>query len=165
MLIVSATRRRRDIKAWFPPMRLNYSHVYSYENKYNLIGANTLNNLKNKKKSYNFSWDHSFILIRIISKCFDTILTIFSKDYWDQRKTAEKSVTFDVNPLKMNKKQNSVINLTKKEWRRVTAEIWKFWYSLILASLKFESENTPKSTKSYLQEEELKAVVRRCSSN
>ena len=33
-------------KAWFPPMRLTYSHVYSYENKYNLIGGNTLNNLK-----------------------------------------------------------------------------------------------------------------------
>ena len=49
MLIVSVTRRRRDIKAWFPPMRLNYTHVYSYENKYNLIGANALNNLKKKK--------------------------------------------------------------------------------------------------------------------
>ena len=49
MLIVSVTRRRRDIKAWFPPMRLNYTHVYSYENKNNLIGANALNNLKKKK--------------------------------------------------------------------------------------------------------------------
>ena len=35
---------------------------------------------------------------------------------------------------------------------------------LILASLKFEFGNTIKSTKSNLKEEELKAVVRRCSS-
>ena len=35
---------------------------------------------------------------------------------------------------------------------------------LILASLKFESGNTVKSTKSILKEEELKAVVCRCSS-
>ena len=35
---------------------------------------------------------------------------------------------------------------------------------LILASLKFESGNTVKSTKSNLKEEELKAVVGRCSS-
>ena len=27
-------------------MRLTYSHVYSYENKYNLIGENASNNLK-----------------------------------------------------------------------------------------------------------------------
>ena len=27
-------------------MRLTYSHVYSYENKYNLIGGNALDNLK-----------------------------------------------------------------------------------------------------------------------
>ena len=27
-------------------MRLTYSHVCSYENKYNLIGGNALNNLK-----------------------------------------------------------------------------------------------------------------------
>ena len=27
-------------------MRLTYSHVYSYENKYNLIGVNAFNNLK-----------------------------------------------------------------------------------------------------------------------
>ena len=35
---------------------------------------------------------------------------------------------------------------------------------LILASLKFESGNTVKSTKSILKEKELKAVVGRCSS-
>ena len=29
-------------------MRLTYSHVYSYENKYNLIGENASNNLKKK---------------------------------------------------------------------------------------------------------------------
>ena len=34
---------------------------------------------------------------------------------------------------------------------------------LILASLKFESRNTIKSTKSNLKKEELKAVVHRCS--
>ena len=33
-------------KALFPPMRLTYAHVYSYENKYNLIGGKALNNLK-----------------------------------------------------------------------------------------------------------------------
>ena len=37
---------RKSFKAWFPPMRLTYSHVYSYEKKYNLIGGNALNNLK-----------------------------------------------------------------------------------------------------------------------
>ena len=65
-----------EIKAWFPPMRLTYSEVYSYENKYNLIGGNALNNLK-KKWSYNFPWDYSFILTRIIWKLFDIILMIF----------------------------------------------------------------------------------------
>ena len=30
-------------------MRLTYSHVYSYENEYNLINGNALNNLKKKK--------------------------------------------------------------------------------------------------------------------
>ena len=40
-----------EIKAWFPPMRLTYSEVYSYENKCNLIGGNALNNLKKKKKN------------------------------------------------------------------------------------------------------------------
>ena len=34
------------VKAWFPPMRLTYSQVYSYENKYNPIGGNASNNLK-----------------------------------------------------------------------------------------------------------------------
>ena len=54
-------------------MRLTYSHVY-YENKYNPIGGNASNNLK--KNQYNLSWDYSFILLRIISKRFDIILTI-----------------------------------------------------------------------------------------
>ena len=58
-------------------MRLTYSHVYSYENKYNPIGGNASINLK-KNFSYNFSWDYSFILIRIKSKRFDIILTVFS---------------------------------------------------------------------------------------
>ena len=39
--------------AWFPPIRLTYSHVYSYENKYNPIGGDTWNNLK-KIVSTNF---------------------------------------------------------------------------------------------------------------
>ena len=34
------------LKACLPPMRLTYSQVYSYENKYNLIGGNALNNIK-----------------------------------------------------------------------------------------------------------------------
>ena len=37
---------KRFSKAWFPPMRLTYSHLYSYENKYNPIGGNASNNLK-----------------------------------------------------------------------------------------------------------------------
>ena len=31
-------------------MRLTDSHVYSYKNKYNLIGGNASNNFKKKKK-------------------------------------------------------------------------------------------------------------------
>ena len=38
------------IKACFAPMRLADSHVYSYKNKYNLIGGNASNNFKKKKK-------------------------------------------------------------------------------------------------------------------
>ena len=37
---------KQHAKAWFPPMRLTYLHVYSYENKYNPIGGNASNNLK-----------------------------------------------------------------------------------------------------------------------
>ena len=33
-------------------MRLTYSHVYSYENKYNLIGWNASNNLKKKNLTF-----------------------------------------------------------------------------------------------------------------
>ena len=83
-------------------MRLTYSHVYPDDKKYNLTSGNASNNLK--KKSYNFFWDYSFILIRIISKCFETIL---SYDYWDQKKTTETSVTFDINSLKINKNTTS----------------------------------------------------------
>ena len=57
-------------------MRLTYSHIYSYENKYNPIGGNASNDLK-KKKNVNISWDYSFILRRIISQLFD-ILAMFS---------------------------------------------------------------------------------------
>ena len=56
-------------------MRLTYSHIYSYENKYNPIGGNASNDLK--KKNVNISWDYSFILRRIISQLFD-ILAMFS---------------------------------------------------------------------------------------
>ena len=38
----------RFCKTWFPPMRLTYSYVYSYENKYNPVGGNALNNLEKK---------------------------------------------------------------------------------------------------------------------
>ena len=38
-------------KAWFPPMRLTYSLVYSHENKYNSTFATALNNLKLLLKS------------------------------------------------------------------------------------------------------------------
>ena len=34
-------------KAWFSPIKLMYSHLYSYENKNNPVGGNTSNNLKN----------------------------------------------------------------------------------------------------------------------
>ena len=69
---------RQYIKAWFPPMRLTYSHVYPYENKHNPIGGNASNNLKKKKKkSCIFSWDYSFIILRIIWKRFDIIPTVF----------------------------------------------------------------------------------------
>ena len=55
LIFISRTAFSLDPKAWFPPMRLTYSHVYSYENKYNLIGRNASNNLK-KKLDY---WDHT----------------------------------------------------------------------------------------------------------
>ena len=83
-------------------MRLTYSHVYPDDKNYNLFSGNPSNNLK--KKFYNFLWDYLIILIRIISKCFETIL---SYDYWDQRKTTETSVTIDINSLKINKKITS----------------------------------------------------------
>ena len=38
----------------FPPMRLTYSDIYSYENKCNLIGGKASNNFK-KIYSYNLS--------------------------------------------------------------------------------------------------------------
>ena len=34
------------LKTCLPPMRLTYSQIYSYENKYNLIGGNASNNIK-----------------------------------------------------------------------------------------------------------------------
>ena len=50
-----------EIKAWFPPMRLTYSEVYSYENKFNLIGGNALNNLKKKKKKNDLTIFHEIL--------------------------------------------------------------------------------------------------------
>ena len=38
-----------NAEAWFPPMRLTYSEVYSYKNKHNPIGGNASNDLKKKK--------------------------------------------------------------------------------------------------------------------
>ena len=46
-------------------MRLTYSHVYSYENKYNLIGGNALNNLKKKILQFSmklFVYSHKNII-------------------------------------------------------------------------------------------------------
>ena len=45
-LISLNSRSHLIIKAWFPPMRLRYSHICSYENKFNLIGGNALDNFK-----------------------------------------------------------------------------------------------------------------------
>ena len=63
-----------------------------------------------------------------IIKCFDIILTY----YWDQRKTTEKSVTFDVNSSKMNEQTklgNREMIVYKKtdewciEWQRVVQRV------------------------------------------
>ena len=64
-------------KAWFPPMRLTYSHVYSYENKCNLNNLNkTLKkNLQlsmrlsaycHKNNTKTFSYYSHNILIRLL---------------------------------------------------------------------------------------------------
>ena len=55
------------VKAWFPPMRLTYSHVYILMriNIIWLVGTLWIISTTKKKNSYNFSWDHSFIFIRI----------------------------------------------------------------------------------------------------
>ena len=45
-------------KAWFPPMRLTYSHVYSYENKYNPVGGNT-----SQKKKINLAFFREIICL------------------------------------------------------------------------------------------------------
>ena len=44
-------------------MRLTYSHVYSYENKYNMIGGNALNNLKKITKMF-LQYSHKIIEIK-----------------------------------------------------------------------------------------------------
>ena len=64
------------IKAWFPPLRLTYSHVYSYENEKIILLVGTLRIIS--KRILNFSCNYSFFLSRIISKRVDIILTIFS---------------------------------------------------------------------------------------
>ena len=44
--VTDSIHARHNTKAWFQHMRLTYSHVYSHENQFNLIGGNALNNLK-----------------------------------------------------------------------------------------------------------------------
>ena len=51
----------------------------------------------------------------------------------------------------------------KRDWSNLKLLIY-ILLCLIFASLKFKFENTVKSTKSNLKEEELEAVARRCSS-
>ena len=97
-----------DIKAWSPPMRLTYSHVYFYENKYNLIGGKALNNLK-KILSGNFPWDHFLIFIRIISKCFDIILTNSHKIIEIKERPLKHLLLLTSVHWKWVKKQSSVI--------------------------------------------------------
>ena len=82
-------------------MRLTYSRVYSYWKKNIILLVRTLR-IISKKLILQLFVRYSFILVRIVSKCFDIILTVFSSDYWDQRNTAETSDTFDANPPKMN---------------------------------------------------------------
>ena len=111
-------------------MRLTCSHLYSYENKFNHICENALNNHK-KTSSYNFSWDSSFILIRIISKRFGIILTIFlfslSQDFWDEKKGAKTTATFDVNLSKMNQ-QIFKLDKTVEKGRKVVYKKENEWY-------------------------------------
>ena len=44
-LSVKNSITQTNSKTWFPPIRLTYSHVYSYENKH-VIGGKASNNLK-----------------------------------------------------------------------------------------------------------------------
>ena len=46
LIVLSVKSFLQTIAAWFPPMRLTYSHVCSYENKHNPIGGNALKILK-----------------------------------------------------------------------------------------------------------------------
>ena len=55
-------------------MRLTYSHIYSYENKHNSVGGSASNNLK--KVILKLFVSYLFILIKMISKHFDIILTV-----------------------------------------------------------------------------------------
>ena len=61
-------------------MKLSHFHVYSYENKYNPIGGNALNNLKkiNLRSEININLVRLFVYSHKISKHFDTIPTIIS---------------------------------------------------------------------------------------
>ena len=88
-----------DIKAWLPPMRLTYSHVYYFENKYNPIGGNTSNTISKK------------LILQLFVRLFVYSHKNNIKTFWYYshnnlirllRKTAETSVTFDVNSSKMN---------------------------------------------------------------
>ena len=61
-------------------MKLSHSHVYSYENKYNHIGGNALNNLKkiNLGSEININLVRLFVYSHKISKRFGIVLTIIS---------------------------------------------------------------------------------------
>ena len=65
-------------------------------------------------------YSHKNNRARIISKRFDIILILFSQyshKIRDQRKTAETSVTFDVNSLKMNEKNKVLQFLSLITWK------------------------------------------------
>ena len=102
----------RKLQAWFPPMRLTYSHVYSYENKYNVTGGNPLNNL-NKKLILQFSmillvhsdknniktfWYYSHnILIRLLrSKNYRRNICYFWSQFIENEWKKQSSVIFEL---------------------------------------------------------------------
>ena len=157
-------------QTWLPPMRLTYSCVYSYENKYNLIGGNALNNLKKKISQFSTRllvyshqnnikkfWYYSHnILIRLLrSKKDRRNICYFWRQFNENKWKKQSYVIFELDN----------VGKKRRDYRNVTILICILLKEVvILASLKFKSGNTVKSTKSNLKETELKAVVRWCSS-